>query len=326
MLNLNFFYNKCGAYCFAATIYFVISMILCYYLINTGEIEIFELLSEYNFFFTIVFLSLGMIFFLANKRIFVLISLLACGIMANFLRSESKGAFIKLDPSRDKLVIINIDGRKVADSLSSISTIKRVNPDILAINYVNLPLFKCLKNHLSDIFPALLYTEYQSTLLLTNLQRLSESGLDFYDLKPFNAIKNGFSRKYVEDDLEYSRSSLVFDGLNIEIINFDGQRSDQNNRDKYSHDFDNLTKVINTLDAEKIIIGNFNTVYWAPKMRIFRKINQLDVSSEIKIADLSSPGYTYLLHSRKLQSVYFDALETSDGTIGNMTCIQIRKP
>lgn len=326
MLNLNSFYNKSGAHYLAATIYFVISMILCYGLIYTGELEIFEDISEYNFYVVLVFLTLGMIFFLADKRIFVFISLLASGILAHFLKSEGKEELIKQDPSRDKLVIISIDGQKVADSLSLISAIKSVNPDILAINYANLSLFKCLKNHLSDIFPALLYTEYHSPLLLTNLNRISKSGVDFHDFNPIDTINNCFSHQFVEDEFEYSRSSLVFDGLNIEIINFDGQQSDRNIRGNRYQDFDNLTKVINSLDAEKIIIGDFNTVYWSEKMRVFRKINHLDVSSKINIASLSSPGYTHLLHSSKLESVCFDALETSDGIIGNMTCIQIRKP
>lgn len=325
MLNLNF-YSKCGAYCLSASIYLLISMILCYCLIHTGEVEIFEMISEYNFIVMLVFFSIGMIFFLADKRIFVFISLLACGILAYFLKSESKDALIKPDFSRDKLIIINIDGQKVTDSLSLVSTIKSINPDIIAINYANLPLFKSLKNHLSDIFPALLYVEYHSPLLLTNLQRLSESEVDFYDFNRCDAINNVFSHQYVKNDFKYSRSSLIFDDLNIEIINFDGQQSDRHNRDNVSHDFDYLSEVIKSLDAEKIIIGNFNTVYWAPKMRVFRKINRLDVSSEINIAGLSSPGYTHLLHSSNLQSVCFDALETSDGIIGNLTCIQIRKP
>ena len=315
-----------STYNILAAVYLMLSFSFCYLLIQAQSISLFEKLSEYSVHFAVSFLIIGMIFFLLSKRVFVFISFAACGILAGFLKTESKQSLIKPDNTQDMLFILHLDGRVMDDTISILQEIKIKNPDILSIHHLDSTLFLSLQHHLSSNYPALENAVYCNPLLIINSNRQNDDGSDGCILHKLSEAYCIIQDQKNEDPFVYAQSSLIFDNKYIEVISFQDESSPISKKTPPSRTYHCISDLIQKMDAEKIIIGDFQSVHWSASVRHFRQSNKLEVNREILSDGLEKPGYVHVLYSQELQAVCFKELYHANTNVGNHTCIQVRRP
>lgn len=251
----------------------------------------------------LVFIALGLLFFFLNNRRLFTHSFLCAAALCIFLKNASNKNLKLPEVNEDlptfKVAHINLNSVKNECQLL-FQSISKLDPDILSVQEFNPKWEKILTKELMDTYP---YKAFNT--------RVDPYGMAFYAKSPINQIDTIYN-----NDIPMLQSNITLpDGNKIYMTNIQILPSINSIMDSVQESqMTNLSEIVNKVRSYKIVLGNFNMVYWSNRIRNFRnETNLLNSRRDVSQSVLSVP-YDHIFYDKALDCVAFKDIIGSAGT------------
>lgn len=259
------------------------------------------------------FIVLGFIFFFFNsKRLFTHSFLCAAALCIFFKNASNKN--LKLPEVNEALPTF-----KVAHiNLSSVEneyqillqSINDLNPDILSIQELDPQWEKILNKELFNAYP---FKALNS--------RIDPYGMAFYSKTPINQTDTIYCNEIpmLQSQITLSDNSKIH-MTNIQILPSINSMMDSIQEVQMM----NLGDIVNKINSYKLVLGDFNMVYWSNRIRNFRqKTDLLNSRRDVSQSFLSIP-YDHIFYDKAMDCVAFkDIIDSTGNRLGIVGTFQL---
>lgn len=282
--------------------------------ILSSNVPILDTLNDKAVLIMLGFLFVGFIFFLLSYRRLFIHSFLCCAMLCLFLKSASNHNIkppVK-DETQSPFTVAHINLSSVEDDFASFSkTVRNVNPDIISLQEVTPYWIAFLQDSLSDLYPHKVMNvriDMYGMAFLSKLPITVTDTISIYNIPILQA------KTMLPDSSEVSlTNTLILPSANqsmdsIQQIQMVG-----------------LQDLVSQDSAHKIVMGDFNMVYWSNRIREFRQNANLENSRRDISQSVLSVPYDHIFFDKTLECLKFSDLVDSTGVrLGIIGSYQIK--
>lgn len=259
------------------------------------------------------FMAIGFVFFFINNQRLFTHAFLCAAVLCIFLKNASNKN-LKLPEVNEALPTF-----KVAHvNLSSVEneyqiffqSIANLDPDILSVQEFDPQWERILNKELKHLYP------YQA--LNT---RIDPYGMAFYSKTPIGHIDTIFTNEIpmLQSDITLPDSSNIY-MTNIQILPSINSIMDSIQETQML----NLGDIVNKIKSYKIVLGDFNMVYWSNRIRNFRQQTDLLNSRRDVSQSVLSVPYDHIFYDKALDCVAFrDIIDSTGNRLGIVGTYQL---
>lgn len=278
--------------------YFIIigiclGLVLCVF---TPEIGIFQRVAEFTVHIMLFYLMLALFFLATDQKRLMYVSFGACMILCLFLK-QSSNANIRL-PNKNEEVSLRIAHINVSSTNGNyeklFDKLNELNVDVVSFQEVTPDWSKLIEYFLIDQFP------YKNSLV-----RMDPFGMVLYSKLPM-VKKDTFFYRHIPCIISEIKASpdkivsIVTPYILPPLYTSAGLRTKEH--------FFLLSEAIRNTEGSKIVLGDFNMIYWASEMRSFMQDSKLSNSRrDIGNASLK-PQYDHIFFSQDMECTSFEEI------------------
>jgi len=262
------------------------------------DIGLFRKTSEFAVHTMFGLLGLGFLFLIFNQKRLMFISMVACGLLAFYLKTASNSNMILPQ-------VNNLPKIKVAHY--NLSSFKGYDPNFAELITKNDCEFISFQEYTPDWHPFIqkkLLEKYQYSY--TNL-RIDPFGMAVYSKLPIKDVKTFNYKEIPNLDVTLNPGNR-----DISIISsYIAPPSLRSNKLKSEEHLDAIATYVQSIDHPAIILGDFNQVYWTSDIQKFREDARLN-NSRRNIDITAKVPYDHIFYSQLLECISFKEIKDKD--------------
>jgi exonuclease III len=270
-----------------------------YIIMYPPDIGFFKKTSEFAVHLMFGLLGLSFVFLVFNQKRLMFISMLACGLLAFYLKTASNSNMILPQ-------VNNLPKFKIAHfNLSSFNAYDPSFEDIITNTECD---FISFQEYTPDW-----HGFVQKTLLHkfkyhhTNI-RIDPFGMAVYSKLPIEEVQTFHYKEIPNLDIKVNTG---YQEIHI-ISSYIAPPTIATTHSVKDH-LDAISTYVNVLDAPAIVLGDFNQVYWAKDIQNFREAAGLN-NSRRNIDITTKVPYDHIFHTEMIECISFKEIKDTDLT------------
>ena len=248
------------------------------------------------------FIGMAFIGYAYNKKKYMLTGFACAAALCVFLKDASNSNLKLPDENNNiKLSVAHVNVSSAETSYEAfVNELEKRNLDIISIQEVKPDWSRYLKKHLSKSFP------YHAENV-----RIDPFGMAVYSKFPIKELDTILYQEIpsleILVEIDEDHYTRIINTMLLPSIN-SSMDTKQKGQLEYTGDY------LQSKEGTELVIGDFNMVYWSPRIKDFRSKTDLKNSRRDVSQSVLSIPYDHIFHSPDLECTKFEDLVDSTGT------------